>query len=104
MTAVDGRTRQARTVILAALALGAGLFIAWMDTRPGWDDTGLTAGAVLLAAGLAGLAGVRPWLAALLVAGPMVVAEVTGNRGVLVAAVIAAVAAYAGAGLRRLRG
>lgn len=75
-----------------------------MDTRPGWDDTGVTVGAVVLAAGAGGLAGVPPWLAALLVAGPMVAAEVTGNSGVLVAAAIALAGAYAGAGLRRLRG
>ena len=33
------------------LALAAGLAIGWVDSRPTWDDTGITAGAIVLAAG-----------------------------------------------------
>jgi hypothetical protein len=49
-----------------------------MDTRPGWDDTGVTAGALFLGSGLAAVAGVRWWLAALLVAAPLLAVEIRG--------------------------
>lgn len=54
--------------ILLALAVVAGLFIAYVDSRPTWDDTGITAGAIVLSAGLLTLLGYRrPWLIALAV-------------------------------------
>ncbi|MFT3891280.1 MAG: hypothetical protein QM730_06565 [Anaerolineales bacterium] len=53
---------------LLALAVLAGLFIAYIDSRPNWNDTGITAGAILLSAGLLTLFGYRrPWLIALAV-------------------------------------
>ena len=52
--------------ILFALALCTGFFIAYVDSRPTWDDTGITAGAMLLSSGLLTLLGYRrPWLIAL---------------------------------------
>ena len=52
--------------ILLALAVLTGLFIAFVDSRPAWDDTGITAGAMLLSSGLLTLLGYqRPWLIAL---------------------------------------
>lgn len=52
--------------ILFILAVLTGLFIAFVDSRPGWDDTGITAGAMLLSSGLVTLLGYRrPWLIAL---------------------------------------
>jgi len=52
--------------ILLALAVLIGLFIAFVDSRPTWDDTGITAGAMLLSSGLLTLLGYRrPWLIAL---------------------------------------
>ena len=52
--------------ILLALAILTGLFIAFVDSRPTWDDTGITAGALLLSSGLFTLLGYRrPWLIAL---------------------------------------
>lgn len=45
-----------------------GLFIVYVDSRPTWDDTGITAGALLLSSGLLTLLGYRrPWLIALAV-------------------------------------
>jgi hypothetical protein len=84
------------TKLAGALALGAGCAIAWMDTRPSWDDTGVTAGALLVVSGLASFAGVRWWLAALLVAGPLLAAEI---RGIGWGAVLVFGLAVAGAGL-----
>jgi len=52
--------------ILLALAILTGLFIAFVDSRPTWDDTGITVGAMLLSSGLLTLLGYRkPWLIAL---------------------------------------
>jgi hypothetical protein len=89
-------------LLLSAAALCAGLGIAWVDSRPGWDDTGVTAGALVLAAAMAAFARVPPWPAALLVAGPILVTELSGSTGVLLAIPLAIVGAYAGAFVRRL--
>ncbi|HLO14793.1 MAG TPA: hypothetical protein VK206_08190 [Anaerolineales bacterium] len=52
--------------LLLVLAVLTGLFIAYVDSRPTWDDTGITAGAMLLSSGLLTLLGYRrPWLIAL---------------------------------------
>jgi hypothetical protein len=52
--------------ILLAVAVLMGLFIAFVDSRPTWDDTGITVGALLLSSGLLTLLGYRkPWLIAL---------------------------------------
>ena len=52
--------------VLVAPAVLVGLGIAWVDSRPHWDDTGITAGCLLLSAGLLSLiAPRRPWLLAL---------------------------------------
>ena len=83
------------------MALCAGLGIAWVDSRPGWDDTGLTAGALVIAAAMASLARVPPWLAAALVAGPILVAELPVSSGVLLAIPFAIAGAYAGTFVRR---
>ncbi len=54
--------------ILTVAALACGLAIAYVDTRPTWDDTGMTVFALLACCGLLGLlAPKRPWLWALLV-------------------------------------
>lgn len=52
--------------ILLAIAVLTGLFIAYVDSRPTWDDTGITVGMILLSSGLLTLLGYRkPWLIAL---------------------------------------
>ena len=52
--------------ILFVLAVLTGICIAFVDSRPTWDDTGITAGAMLLSSGLFTLLGYRrPWLIAL---------------------------------------
>ena len=54
--------------IFLGLAILTGLFIAFVDSRPTWDDTGITAGAMLLSSGLLTLLGYqRPWLIALVI-------------------------------------
>lgn len=90
-----------RVLVGSGLALVAGLAIAWVDTRPGWDDTGITVGLVTIAAGGASLVGAPFWLAALLVSGPMIVREIAGGYAVLVSLPIALVAAGLGALVKR---
>ena len=52
-----------RTSLLAIIAAGIGIAIALIDARPTWDDTGITAGALLVAAFIvSAIAGRRPWL------------------------------------------
>ena len=54
--------------ILLAVAVLMGLFSAYVDSRPTWDDTGILAGGLLLMSGLLTLLGHRkPWLIALAV-------------------------------------
>jgi hypothetical protein len=54
--------------ILLALAVLAGLFSAYVDSRPTWDDTGILAGGLLIISGLLTLLGHRkPWLIGLAV-------------------------------------
>jgi len=54
--------------ILLAAAVLAGLFSAYVDSRPTWDDTGILAGGLLMISGLLTLLGHRkPWLIALAV-------------------------------------
>lgn len=48
---------------LLLASVSAGLGIAWIDSRPHWDDAGITAGLLLLASGVLGMLGPRrPWL------------------------------------------
>ncbi len=65
-----------RFLAATAIAVPSGLAIAWVDTRPHWDDTGITAGAVIVAAGLSTFLGLRWWASALIVACPLLLAEV----------------------------
>jgi hypothetical protein len=55
-------------LVVLLLAVGGGLAITWIDTRPGWDDSGVTAGLLLLCSGaLALVVPRRVWLIALAV-------------------------------------
>ena len=55
-----------RDVIAAIVAVGFGLAVAWMDSRPGFDATGITAGSLLITGAVAAfIARRRPWLWAL---------------------------------------
>jgi len=57
-----------KTALLTLVAAASGLGIAYMDSRPGFDDTGITAGLLLIAAGCLGSAAPqRPWLWALMI-------------------------------------
>ena len=86
-------------IILLVIAVIAGLFFAYVDSRPTWDDTGILAGAILLTCGLISLLGFRrPWLLALAVGAwiPLRGIFITHNFGSILALVIAFVGTYGG--------
>ena len=100
----EGRDRGRLAPIAAgALALAVGCAIAWVDTRPNWDDTGVTAGVLFLAGGLSAALGLRWWLAILLVAGPMVLVEHrSAGAGIVLAPLITTAGALCGRASLRL--
>jgi hypothetical protein len=97
-------TRSGTAVWLAG-ALAYGALLAWMDSGPGWDDTGITVGLLLI--GSVAFGALRPawaWVAAVAVGGWIPAVEIpgTGNFGSLVALAIAFAGAYGGAFARNL--
>jgi len=101
MTTSSGRLRSAGLIVVA---LAIGVVIAVIDSRPGWDDTGITVALLALSAGaVAAVAGERPWLWAILVGAPTPIIELstTGNTGSAMALAFAAVGAGIGWAIRR---
>jgi len=85
--------------ILLAIAVVAGLFFAYVDSRPTWDDTGITVGVILLTSGLLALIGFqRPWLLALAIGLWLPLYEIitTHTYASIAALVIACIGAYGG--------
>ena len=101
------RYRMSNRVLLPA-AIAVGLAIAYVDSRPSWDDAGITAFSMLLAAGSFGLiAGRRGWLWALAVGiwiplYAVVRAASPGSLAMAVVLVFPFAGAYLGMGVRRL--
>jgi hypothetical protein len=90
-------------LLLGALAVG--LLLGLVDSSPGWDDTGVSAAAVLVAAAAFGAARpARAWLWALAVGLwiPALGIVVRDNPAALIALVPALLGALAGAAARRL--
>jgi hypothetical protein len=90
--------------ILLTVALVFGGLVTYVDSRPGWDDTGVTAFAILAVCGVLGLLGPkRPWLWALAVGLwiPLLGIVRTRNYGSLLALLIAFAGAYAGTVIRK---
>jgi hypothetical protein len=81
--------------ILLTIALAFGAAITWIDTRPTWDDTGITAAMILVATSTLGFASPsRVWIPAF--------GLVHGHHSTLIALVVGFVGAYAGAAARRI--
>jgi hypothetical protein len=87
------------TRLAGTIAIVAGLVIGYLDSRPGWDDTAITAVALALAAGLVTTIDPRRWLLwTAIVGGPIVLLEVppSGSPAPMAALVFAGVGAAAG--------
>jgi len=104
----DKNRHQIKDRVVLVVAVVVGLIIAYVDSRPNWDDTGITAFAMLGAAGILGLtAPRRVWLWALAVgiwipAGAMLRAPSVGSLAMLLVLVFPFAGAYAGLALSRL--
>ena len=91
------------TKLLLGVALALGGSIAYLDSRPGWDDTGVTALTIFVGCALLGAAGPRyPWLWALAVGPWIPTLGITreSNYGTLLALPVAFAGAYAGMAFR----
>ena len=87
------RSIDRRHAAALAIAVVAGVGIALIDSSPGWDSTGITAGLLGVGAGVAAAIGRdRPWLWALLVGLPTPILETVrdGNAGSWLALIFAA--------------
>ena len=102
--AADRRRRRATLLVCASII---GMLIAHVDSLPSWDDTGITAGALLVAAGLFGaLAPDLPWLWALAVGMWIPVHAIThhptlGSAAMIVVLAFPLAGAYAGMAVRK---
>jgi hypothetical protein len=93
-----------RDGLLAVACIGLGLVVGYLDSRPTWDDTGITVALLLLTSAMAaGLSGRRPWLWALLIGAWVPVFEITGPGGLasLTALAVSAAGALGGYALAR---
>jgi hypothetical protein len=89
--------------VLLVVAVLCGLFLAYVDSRPNWNDTGITAGGLLISAGLITLLGhPRPWLIALAVGLwiPLLYIFMNQNFSMLLVLLFPLVGAYAGWAVR----
>ena len=98
------RAASPKEILILVAALLVGLSIAYLDSRPAWDDAGITAIALLATGGLTGLAiRRRPWLHALALGIwiPLWGALVKGNFGLFLILPIPFASVYVGWWLRR---
>ena len=87
------------TRIAGTIAIVAGLVIGFIDSRPGWNDTAITAVLLALAAGIVTTFDPRRWLLwTAIIGGPIVLLEApaTGSPGPLAALVFAGIGSAAG--------
>ena len=88
-----------KSLILIIPVIITGLLIAWIDSRPNWDDTGISVLMVLVAATVFGYFTLkRPWLTAIAVSIwiPLFGILATHNFGSLLALVPGFAGAYLG--------
>ncbi len=93
--------------ILLAAAVLAGILITYIDSRPGWDDAGITAGLLFLTGSIIGMLVLsRPWLFAMALGIWLPLAAVLFRHDflMLVTLVIPFLGIYLGWGLRLLAG
>lgn len=92
-------------IISVLLATVLGIAIAWIDSRPNWDNTVISAFQVLLAALFCGyLASHKPWLIALAVSIwiPLFGVVLSQNYGGLLALIPGFIGAFLGFGAKKI--
>jgi len=92
-----------RFFVLLVISILAGLLLAWIDARPGWDDTGIMAGMIVLTSALFGfLYPTKPWIWALTVSGwiPLHVIVSTGDLKMLLVTLFGFAGSYLGAAVK----
>jgi hypothetical protein len=96
------RTDYKFTTFLLLSAI-TGLILAWIDSRPGWDDSGITTGLVVLTAALFGfLHPERPWIWALAIGIwiPVHAVFATGDFKMFFVTIFAFIGAYLGSSVK----
>lgn len=92
-------SRKPRVAVGVVVGTAVGFTTGWLDSSPHWDDTGVTAGTVLLAAAALAYWQRRcPWLWALIVGVwvPVLALARNGDKGAFAALIFAAIGAGAG--------
>jgi hypothetical protein len=101
----DRRRLGVRDGLAALVAIGVGSCIGYVDSRATWDDAGITAAALLAAAGLIGFARPRAWWLVGLATGVPVLAfnvAIYGTFGSAIAIAFSLGGAAVGASMRRM--
>ncbi len=96
--------RDPKFIFFLILSVLAGLFLGWMDSRQGWDDTGITAGLIVVISALFGFSHPeRPWIWALTVSIwiPLHAILLTGDFKMLVVTLFGFAGAYLGAAVKK---
>jgi hypothetical protein len=91
--------------ILFILATFCGALISYVDSRPNWDDTGVTVFTILLCSGAFAFGSPRRWWLWAIAIGiwiPLLEIARTQNFGSLLALVVALVGAVSGSLLRKM--
>ena len=92
-----------KIIALLILSSLAGVLIAWNDSRPGWDDTGITTGLIVLFSALFGyLLPTRPWIWALTVGSwiPLHAIVTSGDYRMLMVMLFSVAGSYLGAAVK----
>lgn len=90
---------------MLAISLALGGLVTYVDSRPTWDDTGITAGALLIISGVFGFVEPkRPWVWALALGVWILLLGIvrTQNYSAILALIVTFVGAYGGMAVRRL--
>ena len=92
-----------RNWISIIIAISLGIIIGCIDSRPHWDDTGITVGMVIISTFITGfISRIPPWILAISVGIwiPAFNILLHNNYGSLIALLIAFIGAYSGAYIR----
>ena len=94
-----------KRILIILLAVIAGVTIAFIDSQPGWDDSGITAGLLVLSSMLLGFfMPKQPWLVALAVGLwiPLAAVFFTHNYVGVIALLFSVIGGYSGMLINRL--